>query len=350
MTMNPFERTDEFSNDFLIQAQHAKKRIWIQVMFFDPGSITKPFEDALIAGAKRGLDVRLTVDWVTNKYFGGNLLLLPPLHKKDRDLYREVNQQRKALFDRLSQAGVTLTTTNIPFFHKRTLPMLGRNHTKIFLIDDTAVWLGGVNIAEIMYTNEDFMVRFSRSSIIEAVADQFLKVNENTPTYDYKVECDKENTLLVDSGKPGKSLILNEAYEGILSAKKEIVFVSQLVPDGKLLSALCSKAKQGIDVTVITSSKTDLMVSTFPYNITYKLFILATKDIKTIRLYHNTAKMHSKLLLVDSNVAFFGSHNFVFTGVLFGTQEICMKTIDKHIVYDLVKYSKNLIDNSKKAS
>lgn len=341
-----FQRTADFAKDFLNEASHAKERIWIQVMFFDPGVVTRGFENALLEGARRGLDVRLHVDWVTNKYFGGDLLLLPPLQKEKRAYYHHVNQERKEMFTRLTSAGVTIVFTNIPLPYKSRLPMLGRNHTKIFIVDDTAVWIGGVNIAEIMFTNEDFMVKSYETSLIKATSEQFLKINDDTPRQDYHVQCDPTHTLIVDAGLSGKSLILSETLRGIESAKKEIIFMSQLAPDGNMRSLIIKKAKEGVKVTVITSPKTDTMVAKFPYNITFILFRLMTVLIPNVTVYHYPVKVHSKLVLIDDEIAFFGSHNFVFTGVLFGTQEICIRTTEKKLIATFSEYTATSISSS----
>lgn len=52
--------------------------------------------------------------------------------------------------------------------------------------------------------------------------------------FDREIECGNGISILTDSGRPGRSLILDRAVELGKSAKSKTRFASPYLPDGKL--------------------------------------------------------------------------------------------------------------------
>ena len=335
----------QFLDDFISQAKHARTRIFIQSMIFERGNALSKLEPIILQKAKEGLDVRVTIDWVAGRYVHDDLSVLPPLSPSKRAYKAKVHKENSALIERWTKNGVVFTHTNIPNFLLSPLTILRRNHSKLFIIDDSAAWIGGVNLFDVAMGWIDFMVKFTDTSTIAPLSHQYGKVNHNRPADNYSVQCTPKNKLLIDAGKIGDSLIYAEAIDCIKQAKQTIIFASQFLPDHDLLHELIKASKRGITITVITSNKDYKLFQTLPYKPFYN-FSKHELDKFNIEIVHQRTKVHAKLIIVDNKVALFGSHNFVHSGAILGTEEIAMRTEEA----GLVKQLKDFINSNTSTS
>lgn len=327
----------QFIDDFIKCAQHAKKRIYIQSMIFERGEVLSALEPVILQKAKEGLDVRVTIDWVARRYVHDDLSVMPPLKPSERAYKAKVHAENKDVIHRWIQNGVVFTHTNIPHFLLSPLTIFRRNHNKLFVIDETAAWIGGVNLFDVAMKWVDFMVKFSDPTIINAISEQFHKVNENRPTYNYSVQCTPQNKLLVDVGKIGDSLIYNEAIGCIKQAKTSIIFTSQFLPDNSLLGELIKAFQRGVHIIVITSNEDYKLFHSYPYKPFYT-FSKRELEKTTITIAYQNTKVHAKLIIVDEKIAIFGSHNFNHTGVILGTEETAMRTEEPNLIKQLKSF------------
>lgn len=330
-----------FLENFISAIQVARKRVWFQAMVMEHGKVFSQVENELISASKRGVDVRINVDSVSERYVHGDLDLLPVVSRKKKAIENEKNRLTNGLLGRLVEGGVKITVMNPPGIIAKLLPVSGRNHIKMYIVDDI-VWLGGLNFYDKAFSNLDFVVRFDQTDIVRASIAQFEMVNERKPLNDYIVDCEGDYRLVIDSGKRGVSLIYDEALKLVDSSKKSIVFVSQLVPEGQILDSLLEKACGGLSVTIITSHPTDKTFTKYPLKWSYTRFKRRIRKREDLKFIHLDRKVHAKLIIVDEQVAFFGSHNFVDAGVLMGTEEIAVRTRDTGLVRQLVKFAEEL--------
>lgn len=315
----------EFLHHFQEHIQTATKRIWLQSMNLDPGEFVDETVAALIQKVKSGIEVRVTVDWISEQYYQSRFDYLPNPNLKWQLEKRAFRQRRKVLLDQLSQAGAIVTYTNIPNYLMSWMPQVGRNHTKIYLVDDT-VWIGGVNFMPSSFHTYDAMIESQQPKLVQALELHFHEVNEKRPLTNYSVEISPQTKILFDNGQRNHSLIYDEAIASTLSATQEILFISQIVPSGRFLEALLTKAKQGIPVTFVTSSHADELYSSFFPRLLYQQFLSKIKPVANFKLYHVDKKVHLKLLVVDKQELFFGSHNLSQLGVQFGTEELMLQS------------------------
>jgi phosphatidylserine/phosphatidylglycerophosphate/cardiolipin synthase-like enzyme len=332
----------EFIKDFQNEAKKAKRRIWIQTMYFETGKRTKAFEDALINAAKRKLDIQLVIDWSTRRHAVDKIHLYPifPLSKHKREKLKQFSKEAKKMFKRLRDAGVKTLLANQPGVNGNLIPILRRNHSKIFIVDDI-VWTGGINLNDPAFDNIDFMIKFKNPKIVNAIEKQFPQLSKN-PVKDYLVDLDDDYRLLVDNGRYNRSIIYSHALKMIERAKEEIIFISQYVPDGALLKKLVKKANERVKVIIITSHKEHKVFTKFPYTPFYSRLKSRIKHNPYIKIVHCSKKVHAKLLEVDKKEVIFGSHNFVKTTIWFGTQEISIHSTDKKLIKTLDKFAVNL--------
>lgn len=322
----------EFLADFVKEAEKAKKRIYLQSMLFERGQLLQTLEPVLIKKAKAGVDVQITTDWVSKRYFEDNANVIPPLSKQIRLHGQKIHVETEALISRWEQAGIVFTFTNKPTALSSFISINGRNHTKMYLIDDKAAWIGGINLFDIALTLIDFMVKSTDPLLIDNLAKQFVRVNNNKPKNNLYVQYSPLNKLLIDAGIRGKSIIYDEAATLISNAKQKITFASQFLPDGKILQNILQAAKRGVAITIITSNSNNKVFHKFPYNIPYLYLQKQLKDKKNITVIHRTKRVHAKLLITDEKIALFGSHNLTRIGVLLATEEIAIRTADKKLV------------------
>ena len=114
--------------------------------------------------------------------------------------------------------------------------------------------------------------------------------------------------------------------------------MSQFVPDNKLLQQLIEASKRNVSVTVIASSENDSIFTNYPSKLAYLYFKFVIKKYPNIKLINLKKHVHVKLLLTDNKSALLGSHNLTFSGVLFGTEEIMLKTLDAELLGQLNKF------------
>lgn len=333
--LTPFE----FLADFRLEAQRAKHRVWGQAMSMQVGHPGGPLFHAFRDSAKRELDTKMNIDYFsrmvsqTGINWIGNL---KSIGKKDRTYHRFNQQVNMDMYRSLEESGVQVTFTNPPIFEEKILPFFGRNHIKMFIVDDVA-WIGGVNIDDVSFKGVDFMVKVTDPEVIEALANQFTRVRKgNSHRYpkDYRVDFSDGSSLIVDGGEPRKSLIRDTAVELVDNAQKSVKNISFITPDGKFLGALHSAYQRGVDVQVLTPTVVGGI---------YKFFDLFNKHIfmpitkQNIPLDRYDGALHAKLLIVDGTVVI-GSHNNTVLGVWAGTEELAYISSNPKLIRNLINF------------
>jgi len=342
--MQLLQKPEEFLNDFVTEIRKADKSIWIQTMSIEPGKVMSSIEKELMEAIKRGVDVRINYDWVTEKFVHGDLPLLPVLNSKKRSYNKSVRDKTSQMLDRLIIARVKISKTNQPNLFLSHVPFINRNHIKMYIVDDKKAWIGGINLFDVAFENIDLMVKTDNQKIITVLLEQFKKINENREQNDYSVNCDKDYSLYIDVGKHGKSIIYDTACSMVKDSKKNIIFMSQFTPDNKLLHELIEASKRNVAITVITSGEDDIVLGHYPAKLSYLYFRSILKKYPNIKLINLKKHVHIKLLLVDDRQALFGSHNLTFSGVLFGTEEIMFKISDPELLGQLDKFIQSQIE------
>jgi phosphatidylserine/phosphatidylglycerophosphate/cardiolipin synthase-like enzyme len=225
----------------------------------------------------------------------------------------------------LENAGAKITTVNtnarpiVPLYE-------GRSHIKIYAINDVA-YIGGQNLIDTWRL--DTAVRLRQPTAVEmlhkTVAD-LVKIGSTKKVFqdeDQRLMLPDGSELLRDAGKPGQSLIMDEALALIDDAEESITMTTQLFPRGVVARRLQAAARRGVAINVACDHN-----HTAPTVVR----LLADGMHTTLRLIygndaagHFTPKglqaLHSKIL-VSEKAAIVGSHNFDPTGVRLGNAEV----------------------------
>ncbi|OGK18547.1 hypothetical protein A3D80_01170 [Candidatus Roizmanbacteria bacterium RIFCSPHIGHO2_02_FULL_40_13b] len=332
----------EFITDLIDNIDRAHDTVWIQTMYFETGNHTKLLEKALIRARKRGVEVKIYIDWITEKYANGELDIFPSFSKVRRTSNKNTRHASRMMFELFEKNSIEVIFTNQPNTIQRIVPIVGRNHIKLFLVDQVG-WIGGMNLGDKNFESIDLMVKMQNISVVQSLYNQFLKINSLSLSQDHMVTCDFENNLLVDKGLRGQSIIFKKALELTSHAQSNIIYISQFTPDSELLSNIIESAKQGINISIITSYKKDKVYSQFPFNCIYSYFIHKIKSYPNIKLVHKNQHVHAKLLIVDEKEVLFGSHNMTKLSVFLGTQELSLYSRDKELVTELTEYAHSLM-------
>ena len=329
-----------FLDDIEIESARAKKRVWTQAMYMNPGKVADRVCNILKSSASpsRGLDTRLHTDWFGQAITGGTLdpdeipLIGSILHQS------HPKQEKDRMYEDLESNGVSITITNKPTPLERIIPYRGRNHMKITIIDDI-VYLGGINYGDEDITYKDFMVKLTEKDIVNTLASIFLKVEDNT-LEDTTIEVNPETTIIVDGGKTGYSPILQTSVSAVSKADENIYHVSQFFPDGIFLYTLHEIHKDCKTVEVIVPKRNTFdLVFSFLNSINKMEMKLKRRQIPVVVLEN---MVHAKLTIVDAKLAIFGSHNMSEKGVQMKTAEIALLSSNAILVRNLQSYYNSL--------
>lgn len=337
-----------FMQDFGERATGAKKRVWLETMHFENDPVFRAFGNTLQTASVRGVDSRLTIDYFSHMVVGGKLVVVPCLRpSKQRDKFDLVREKHTVL-ENIRNKGVTVTLTNKPEGIKQLLPQIGRNHTKLAIVDDTA-YIGGLNLAEEEFRRKDFMMRITDKRIVAGLAECFVQVNENRPARDKVIRCTKDTRILMDAGKYGSSIILDTAVDMVQQAMHDVSLVTQITPDATMRRAL-HDASLTKDVELIVSGNKTLCERS-PRVLDTANRIMGSKRMGKTRRMDYPRWVHAKMLLTDRNYpgkakALFGSHNLLTSSVKSGTQEIALETTNPEMVAQLSEYYESLKENA----
>lgn len=325
----------EFLYDFLAEADRATDRIWIQAMHFTSGDVTGYIKDAVDRGIEKNLDVRLYIDAYTTRTVTGKPRLIPVLKPSQRSRMKANAEMLKRLKESLPEGSFYLMNDFNLF--TRMFPIAGRNHSKIYVVDDK-VWIGGVNLSDGDFFQTDVMVKLRHPSITDAIEEQFERISSGELKHNYSVDCGGGYRLLFDAGIPNDSIILDEAVQMIDQAGEgDIYYVSPFLPDGSLLNSLIQKSQQGQAVHVITSNKDHPSFQKFPYYLSTLEFRLKGNKTGNFDICYQDGYVHMKAIKTAREVLF-GSSNFVRAGIMIGTQECAVRSSDHALVCQFDKY------------
>lgn len=327
-----------FLRDFALEGARAKKHVEAQAMIIEPDEGGRAIADVfkqVPSNVKKTLFIdefsRLVdgeVIYEINRHIPGLKSEAEQLHKEKSDF-----------FDGLRAEGVTINFTNPPKgFLEGVFPFIGRNHIKGADVDGRIFYLGGVNFAG--PDRSDFMVKFT-GNVAAKLSAAFADIHAGNVKDDEHRKLNDYSELYIDSGAPGKSIILDRAVEMIASANEHIELLSQLPPDGALAQALKAATRGGVKAELITSDVSDANPRILGVGSVMKLVKLVSNTREFLSKSGVEIRkepfnyVHAKLLLIDNRYGYFGSHNLAQSGVSAGTEEWGIFTQDPELIRNL---------------
>lgn len=317
--------------DYVTQAteliKNAKERVYLISMVIADHPATHELITALEDAARRGVIVTVTADIFTYGEVSGGFLPIK--------YYSLGVKQVKHMVKNLKAAGVKFLWLG----RGRVTLLNGRTHTKWCVVDDTCFVFGGVNMYQggIM-ENTDYMFRLDNNRLADRLVYEQKRIakaertSTNYPSVTYELE---GNSVLIDGGIIAQSVIYRRAIE-LAREATHITFVSQYCPTGKLARIF---KKKDVAMYFNRPEQADQL------NKALIRLSMLTSGFKT--MYTKEPYLHAKFIIFTmkdgSKVAISGSHNFAFTGVLFGTREIALETSDPKIIDQLESFYKKYV-------
>ena len=288
--------------EFIDEINQAKKTLHLEFYIWALGGDADRVGEALIAAAKRGVACKVLLDSLGSK-----------------DWFKS------SWPSRFRNAGIQVTEAlpiQIGRFQFRRADL--RLHRKIFVIDNTIVWTGSMNMVDPRSFKQDSGVGEWVDAMVRIegpVASQF----ELTFSFDWSVDNPKIthfNDVLPESTPSAGRVLAQEFSSGpvyrddilyqvllsaIMDAREELTITTPYFgPDDGLIQALMAAAGRGVKVTLIVPKLNDSTLVAWSSRSFYDDLMSAGVNIAE---FHG-GLLHTKSLLIDKRVAVFGSVNF----------------------------------------
>lgn len=314
------------------ELEKAQKHIHIQYYIFMDDEIGCKTKDILIRKAAEGVEVRLIYDDVGSW------------------------KAKRRFFDDMQKNGIEVQAFLKVTFKLLTSRVNYRNHRKVVIIDGKVGFVGGMNIAD-RYINginggiwRDSHIKIEGKAVAglqtSFLIDWYSSKREFLASDSYYplLESKGENLLqIATSGPVGR---FKDIHLGILQAisnAKECIYIQTpyFIPTDSLLLAIQTAAMRGVDVRLMLPRNSD---TTF-VQIASMSYLKDVLDAKASVFLFEAGFLHSKLMVIDSDLTITGSanmdirsfeHNFEIDAFIYN-KETCNKA--KAIFYQDMEQS-----------
>jgi cardiolipin synthase len=312
----------------------AEHNIYIQTYVFKNDNTSKLLISALEKKASEGVEVKLLIDSLGSFY---------------------VYRHNKRIFYTLRKLGATIVFF-MPIISNPLRNYINfRNHRKIYIIDNSVVFSGGMNIGDEYMSPvahegmwDDLLFRIKGESV-----GYFLKVFCSDWRFATKEELDSmvkndiSEEVFVQIVPSGPDMNYNPLYAGLItainSAKSKIwILTPYLIPSADLFQAIILAKLRGVEVVVITPKESNHKIVDLARNSYIRDLLKDDVDV-----YFTKGMMHAKAVLIDDNIAMLGSVN-LDNRSLFLNYEIATFVYSTKEVAKLYKWAEKIISNSDK--
>ena len=316
-----FSTTDSIFSALLKDIDQAVRFVHLEFYIFQSGGLMSRMVAALKKAAQRGVQCRVLLDAVGSSQF---------LRSTDA-----ISLKKAGI---CIQAAMPVGPVRV-LFERIDL----RNHRKLIVIDDAIAWTGSLNMID--------PALFKQRSGVGQWVDAMLRIEgwaahvcANVFSYDWEMETGENLAMaphreissylpsgsdaavhIVPSG-PGADrqlihfVLLAAIYE---CQEKLTVSTPYFVPDEALVSALCSAALRGVQVTLVVPERVDSRLVYYASRSYYEDLIDAGVEIR----HFCDGLLHTKCVLVDDEM------------VLFGTVNLDMRSVWLNLELTLVVYN-----------
>lgn len=317
-----FMDSDHFFEQLTADVQNAKHSVNIQCMSFEADKVgTKLIE---LLGSKPTLERTLLIDEYS-RYVVNDTFLNGPQGWVNKNNARKERQALDGLMAEARKSGIRVKFTNPMGFLMHRYP--ARNHKKMVIIDKEISYLGGMNFTEHNFEWSDTMVRHTNPDIAAALSVSF-QADMNETTAPPITEIDADTELYIFNGWKTKS-----AYASLLERVKSSGKVLALSPyiSYPMLDAIAAVP----DNQVILPKDNNKPVM----HLIHGLSRYSQIDFK----YVSGKMVHAKMLILDDEVAVYGSSNFDVISYFF-EKEVVMVNKNPELIKQLTSFTSQLIN------
>lgn len=295
-----FPNGEEMFAQMLIELEKAEQYIFMEYFIIDEGFMWDTILNILHKKAKQGVDVRLIYDDI------GTIMRLPANYPK-----------------KLNEMGIRCEVFG-PFHPILSTRFNNRDHRKITVIDGHTAFTGGANLAD-EYINHLHLYGYWKDSAIMLYGDAaagftllFISMwdyltgessnpNDFLPNESISVPNDGY-VQPVYSSPLTEELVSETVFRNLIGQALDTVYIytPYLVISSEMLSTIGNAAKRGVSVHVITPGRPDNKWYVQSVGrASYQELVSAGVNIYE----YQRGFLHSKVVLVDSKVAYVGTVN-----------------------------------------
>ncbi|BCB03549.1 cardiolipin synthase [Bacillus sp. KH172YL63] len=288
-----FKTGESFYEALFEDCKAAEEHIWIHFFIIRDDSIANELFDLLIEKAQRGVDVRLSVD-----FLGSDI--------------------RESTVKKLREGGVYVLKSRPARIQNISYSLHHRNHRRLISIDQQIGYIGGFNMGEEYLGKDpnlgywrDYHLRLNGSAVYE-ISRQFAMDWKEDGGGHIPYPLPPESPFK-ESGSPVKFLFssgegLVDKTVGWINRAEESVTITTpyFIPDENLVSALKDAVERGVKVNVLVPDDTDAWFTKPPsYAIEEELL---TSGVN-FYLYQK-GFFHGKVIIIDHQWADVGTANW----------------------------------------
>jgi len=290
----------------------ARSTIDIEQYYWDPDEVGRGLADALMTAARRGVRVRILIDWVGARHGTWKLM-------------KEV-----------AASGCEVRVFNRVGF-RRWFGFLPRDHRKVLVVDNHAGITGGVGIAEVWgkwlplrrqaapWRDTAVLMRgpaatdLTRAFLVTwrlAGGDRMTRQERRarlTPAGP-SLDASREPPALIGivEGEPGRARVARALQYGAVVAERSIWIASAyFLPSLREVEALTGAARDGVDVRILVPNKNDHQWVTRLSRRYYRHLLR-----NGVRIWEwKGIMMHSKMSVTDGRITRIGSTDLNPLGV-----------------------------------
>ncbi|NDI86441.1 cardiolipin synthase ClsB [Undibacterium crateris] len=294
----------EFFPELLGAIHAAQQEIYLETYIFTADPTANQVRDALMAAARRGVTVRVVIDWLGSGRAAAETLVAE-----------------------LCAAGVAARCFN-PWFRRG----LARTHRKILVADRAVALLGGLNIIDdlvsddgwdlpLPYPRWDFAVSLRGplvNLVFHEVDAQWRRTGKLNLRARFALMRDLHQeakvartrlspaALLVRDNLRNRSTIQKAYLQALGQARQRAILVTPyFAPGRKFRRALTAAASRGVQVTLVVGVGQFALQDAVAQSYYPSLLRQGVRIIE----YHKT-QLHAKVAIVDDDWATVGSSNF----------------------------------------
>ena len=292
---------DDMFPALLDALRQAKRYIFMEYFIISPGVMLDQLLEVLQDKAAEGVEVRILYD-----DFG---VRAPELANFSRDMAKK---------------GIRALPFN-PIFPIFSMVVNHRNHRKVTIIDGEVAFTGGINLADEYINQKERFGHWKdtglslRGAAVQSYAVAFLNLWNSIRKDDDSYARYLPSALLpvtphaptlvqpyFDSPLDEENVGENVYLEILAQAEQYVyIFTPYLIIDSEMQTALCTAAKRGVDVRIVTPGIPDKKAV---YRLTRSYYSVLLKN--GVRIYEYTPGfLHAKSFLCDGRLASIGTIN-----------------------------------------
>ncbi|WP_127128573.1 phosphatidylserine/phosphatidylglycerophosphate/cardiolipin synthase family protein [Georgenia sp. SYP-B2076] len=277
--------------DMLSAIRGAERTVYFETFIWKSDDVGQEFKDALIAAAKRGVEVYVIFDSFAN-------LVVPPSFK----VFPDVETLHVLRFPLLRLGLLTMN-----------LRQTGRDHRKVLVVDGRTGFVGGYNIGALYETQwRDTHLRVEGPSAweLENAFVDFWNAHrtKRLPHIPDRGARTWEPSIRAAQNAPA---LLNFPVRGVyleaIDRAEHRIFITQgyFIPDREILAGLIAAARRGVDVRVLIPEVSNHVLADWAARAYYEQLLEAGVQLWLFL----GAMVHAKTMTVDGRWTTVGTTN-----------------------------------------